>query len=56
VEARRRQGKRFKGEKKTYSSALMAPRLIRKYCAISADREKLLERAVTRLGPFGART
>jgi magnesium chelatase family protein len=28
----------------------MAPRLIRKHCAISAQGEKLLENAVTRLG------
>jgi len=28
----------------------MAPKMIRKYCAISGDGEKLLETAVTRLG------
>ena len=28
----------------------MPPKLIRKHCAISADGEKLLENAVTRLG------
>jgi magnesium chelatase family protein len=28
----------------------MPPKLIRKYCAISAEGEKLLENAVTRLG------
>lgn len=31
IEARKRQGERFKGEKKMYSNAQMAPRLIRKY-------------------------
>jgi magnesium chelatase family protein len=50
IEARKRQGERFKGEKKMYSNAQMATRLIRKYCAISADGEKLLESAVTWLG------
>jgi magnesium chelatase family protein len=48
--ARQRQSERFQGEKKTYSNAQMAPKLIRKHCAISADGEKLLENAVTRLG------
>jgi magnesium chelatase family protein len=28
----------------------MAPKMVRKHCAISADGEKLLENAVTRLG------
>ncbi len=41
---------RFKAEKKTYCNAQMAPKGIRKYCAISAEGEKLLENAVTRLG------
>jgi magnesium chelatase family protein len=50
IEARGRQRERFKPEKKTYCNAQMAPKLIRKYCAISADGEKLLENAVTRLG------
>ena len=50
IEARKRQGERFEGEKKMYANAQMAPRLIRKYCAISADGEKLLESAVRRLG------
>lgn len=50
IEARKRQGERFRGEKKMYANAQMAPRLIRKYCAISVDGEKLLESAVTRLG------
>ncbi len=33
-----------------YSNAQMASRLIRKFCAISQEGEKLLENAVTRLG------
>jgi magnesium chelatase family protein len=48
--ARERQLARFHGEKKTYSNAQMMPKSIRKHCAISADGEKLLENAVTRLG------
>lgn len=48
--ARNRQMERFKGEKKTYCNAQMAPKLIRKHCAINAEAEKLLENAVTRLG------
>jgi len=50
VRARRRQMERFAGEKRVYANAQMPPRLIRKYCAISAEGEKLLENAVTRLG------
>jgi len=50
IEARNRQSERFKGDKKTYSNAQMAPKMIRKYCAISVEGEKLLENAVTRLG------
>ena len=50
IAARNRQVERFKSEKKTYSNAQMAPKLIRKHCAISAEGEKLLENAVTRLG------
>jgi Magnesium chelatase, subunit ChlI C-terminal len=50
IEAQRRQLERFKAEKKTYSNAQMASKMIRKHCAINADGEKLLENAVTRLG------
>src|ERR1700686_3992365 len=50
MEARKRQQQRFKAEKNTYSNAQMAPKMIRKHCAISADGEKLLETAVARLG------
>src|ERR1700726_884342 len=48
--ARRRQLERFAAEKHVYANAQMPPKLIRKYCAISAEGEKLLETAVTRLG------
>ncbi len=48
--ARARQSERFASEKKTYANAQMPPRLIRKHCTISADAEKLLENAITRLG------
>jgi magnesium chelatase family protein len=41
---------RFKGNKHVYANAQMPPGLIRKHCAISAEGEKLLETAVTRLG------
>ena len=50
IRARRIQMERFAGEKRVYANAQMPPKLIRKYCAISADGEKLLENAVTRLG------
>jgi magnesium chelatase family protein len=45
-----RQTERFKGAKKTYCNAQMAPKMIRKHCAISADGEKLLENEVVKLG------
>ncbi len=48
--ARKRQLERFAAEKGLYSNAQMPPRLIRKHCAISADGEKLLESAISRLG------
>jgi magnesium chelatase family protein len=48
--ARARQTQRFASEKSTYANAQMAPKLIRKYCAINAEGEKLLENAVVRLG------
>jgi magnesium chelatase family protein len=50
IRARRVQMERFAGEKRVYANAQMPPKLIRKHCAISADGEKLLENAVTRLG------
>jgi len=50
IAARQRQTERFQGEKKIYSNAQMMPKMIRKHCAISAEGEKLLEEALTRLG------
>ncbi|HKZ53717.1 MAG TPA: YifB family Mg chelatase-like AAA ATPase, partial [Candidatus Acidoferrales bacterium] len=49
VAARRRQLERFRGEK-FYANAQMPARLIRKYCEIDSESEKLLETAITRLG------
>jgi len=34
----------------TYANAQMMPKMIRKHCAISAEGDKLLENAITRLG------
>jgi magnesium chelatase family protein len=50
MKARQRQVERFSGEKHLYANAQMPPKMIRKYCAISAEGEKLLESAITRLG------
>jgi magnesium chelatase family protein len=50
VRARRVQQERFAGEKNTYANSQMPPKLIRKYCEISAAGEKQLEDAITRLG------
>ena len=50
INARERQMERFRGEKKIYANAQMVPKMIRKHCAISAEGEKLLENAITRLG------
>jgi len=50
IEARNRQTERYRADKKTYSNAQMMPKMIRKYCAITPDGEKLLENAITRLG------
>jgi len=49
IAARERQIRRFQGEK-IYCNAQMSSRLIRRYCGISAESEKLLENAVQRLG------
>ena len=48
--ARGRQQERFAAEKRIYSNAQMPPKLIRKFCAITADGEKLMETAIARLG------
>ncbi len=50
IAARNRQLDRFHGEKKTYANAQMMPKMIRKHCAITAEGEKLLGNAITRLG------
>lgn len=50
VRGRKRQLERFAQERRIYANAQMPPKLIRKHCAISAEGEKLLEAAVTRLG------
>jgi magnesium chelatase family protein len=50
IGARERQMERYRNEKKTYANAQMMPKMLRKFCAISADGEKLLENAITRLG------
>jgi len=50
IAARNRQLDRFHSEKKTYANAQMMPKMIRKHCAITAEGEKLLENAITRLG------
>ena len=50
IAARDRQTERYRTEKGTYSNAQMMPKMIRKFCAISAEGEKLLEKAITKLG------
>jgi magnesium chelatase family protein len=50
IRAREMQLKRYAEEKKVYANSQMPPKLIRKHCAISAEGEKLLESAITRLG------
>jgi magnesium chelatase family protein len=50
LRARQIQLERYAGEKKVYANAQMPPKLIRKYCAISPEGEKLLETAIQRLG------
>jgi magnesium chelatase family protein len=50
IAARDRQTEHYRADKKTYSNAQMLPKMIRKYCAINPDGEKLLENAITRLG------
>jgi magnesium chelatase family protein len=50
MRARTRQLERFASEKRVYANSQMPPKLIRKFCAISSEGEKLLETAVTRMG------
>ncbi len=49
IAARSRQLRRYQGEK-IYCNAQLSPRQIPKCCNISADSERLLESAMTRLG------
>jgi hypothetical protein len=41
-------------DEKIYTNAQMPPRLIRKYCVLSAECEKIMENAITKPG-FSAR-
>jgi magnesium chelatase family protein len=50
IRAQERQTERYRGGKKIYPNAQMMPKIIRKYCAISVEGEKLLENAITKLG------
>jgi len=49
IQARERQQRRFSGEK-IFSNAAMTPRMIRIYCRIDTNGEKLLENAMLRQG------
>ena len=49
VRARERQRERLRGEG-IFANAQMSPRLIRKYCRVDEECERLLEAAMTRLG------
>ncbi len=49
IRARERQQDRLKGEG-LFSNAAMSPRLIRRYCRIDAESERMLEQAMARLG------
>ena len=49
IMARERQHRRFANEK-IFSNAAMTPRMIRAYCEIDANSEKMLETAMRRLG------
>ena len=50
MRAREKQSRRYAGEGRVFSNAQMPPKLIRKYCAISEEGEKMLENAITRMG------
>ena len=54
ITARERQHRRFANEK-IFSNAAMTPRMIRAYCQIDSNSEKMLESAMRRLGLIGAR-
>ena len=46
MEARNRQHKKFTAEKNTYSSAQMAPKMIRKHCDADSVEPKHLSEAI----------
>lgn len=50
LKARAVQRGRFAGERGVYANSQMSPKMIRKYCEITADGEKALEQAMTRTG------
>src|SRR5271169_2152130 len=50
LRARGLQSRRYVNERKVFSNAQMPPKLIRKFCAISEEGEKMLENAIGRLG------
>jgi len=50
IEVRKLQHRPFTSETNTHCNAQMAPKTIRKHCAISVDGEKRLENVVSRLG------
>jgi magnesium chelatase family protein len=49
VKARERQLQRFNGER-IFSNAAMTPRMIRSHCKINSECERLLEKAMQRIG------
>jgi magnesium chelatase family protein len=49
INARERQRRRFVSEK-IFSNAAMTPRMIRNFCHIDSNSEKMLESAMRRLG------
>jgi magnesium chelatase family protein len=50
IRARHMQHERFVGAEGVYSNAQMTPRLIRRYCSVDEESERLLEAAMSRLG------
>jgi magnesium chelatase family protein len=50
MRARQVQLERYRGEKSLYANSQMPPRLVRKFCTLSPEGEKLLESAILRLG------
>ena len=54
IAAQQKQIARYKSEKKTYSNAQMAPKMVRKHCAISADGGKVVGKRRDPPGAFRA--